>query len=94
MGSPSESEVVGIWQCQLLKKTELTTEAGEPIEIVYPGRVNDGQGADFRDAVIASGGKLAKGDIEVHVRSSDWQAHRHHRDAVYNRVVLHVVMWQ
>jgi len=88
-----ESQIIKIWQHQLLDRTELATEGGEPIEIIYPGRINDDQGADFRDAVIATGGKLIKGDIELHVKSSGWQAHQHHRDPVYNRVILHVVMW-
>ena len=70
----------------------MVTEEGERLKIIYPGRVNDDHGADFRDAVIATSQGLIKGDIEVHVSSSDWQAHQHHRDPVYNRVVLHVVM--
>ena len=82
-----------MWQHQLLKGTELVTEAGEPIRIIYPGRINDGRGADFRDAVMATNSGLMKGDIEVHVKSSDWRAHRHHLDTAYNRVILHVVMW-
>ena len=77
----------------MLNRTELITERGKPLKIIYPGRINDDRGADFRDAVIAINGELMKGDIEVHVKSSDWQAHRHHRDPVYNRVILHVVMW-
>lgn len=32
------------------------------------------------------------GDVEFHVRASDWFAHQHHTDARYNRVVLHVVL--
>jgi len=93
MNNPSESQIVEVWQHQLLDGTRLITEGGEPIEIVYPGRINHDQGADFRDAVIATRRGLIKGDIEVHVKSSDWRGHRHHRDAVYNRVTLHVVMW-
>ncbi len=93
MKYPSESQIIEIWRYQLLNRTELATEEGEPLEIIYPGRINDDRGADFRDAVIATGGKLAKGDIEVHVNSSDWRAHRHHQDAVYNRVILHVALW-
>jgi len=89
----SERQIVKIWRHQLLDKTELTTEGGELIKIIYPGRITDDRGADFRDAVIAIKGKLATGDIEVHVKSSDWQAHQHHRDPVYDRVILHVVMW-
>jgi len=80
------------WQ-QLTDRTDLTTTNGEPIRIIYPGRKNDGRGADFRDAVIATSQGIIKGDIEVHVKSSDWQAHRHHQDPVYNRVRLHVVLW-
>ena len=66
-----ESLIVKVWQHLLLKRTELTTEKGKLLKIVYPGRVNDDRGADFRDAVIAINGELIKGDIEVHVKSSD-----------------------
>jgi hypothetical protein len=86
-----ESRVVEIWRECLVGRTDLFTEEGEPLEVIYPGRPNDGRGADLRDAVIARSGGLIKGDIEVHVRSSGWWAHRHHNDPVYNRVVLHVV---
>ena len=88
-----ESQIVNLWQRLLGHRTELTTEGGEPIKIVYPGRINDEPGADFRDAVIATNRGLIKGDIEVHVKSSGWRTHRHHQNPVYNRVILHVVMW-
>jgi hypothetical protein len=32
------------------------------------------------------------GDVEFHIRISDWIAHRHHNDVRYNTVVLHVVL--
>jgi len=88
-----ERAAVKIWQ-DLLDRNDLVTEEGEPIKIIYPGRLNGGQGADWLDTVIATSQGLKKGDIEVHVRSSHWWAHRHHRDPVYNRVILHVVMWR
>lgn len=84
--------MVETWQ-RLMNRAGLTTASGEPIRVIYPGRKNDGRGADFRDAVIATSQGVIKGDIEVHVKSSDWQAHRHHQDPAYNRVILHVVMW-
>ena len=90
----SESQITRIWQHLLLDKTELTAEGSEPIKVVYPGRINDDRGADFRNAVIATSRGLVKGDIELHVKSSSWRAHRHHQDPAYNRVILHVVMWQ
>lgn len=89
----TESQIVKIWQHQLLDRTEFVTEGGEPIKIIYSGRINDDRGADFTDAVIATSRGVITGDIEVHVKSSDWQAHQHHHDPVYNRVILHVVMW-
>jgi len=88
-----ENEVIKLWQQLLLNRRKLTTEGGEPIRIIYPGRSNDDQGADFREAVIASRRDVIKGDIEVHVKSSAWLAHRHHQNPVYNRVILNVVMW-
>ncbi len=90
---PPEREVARVWQRWLLNKDGLTTEDGEPIKIVYPGRLNDGRGADFRDAVILTSQGVLRGDVEIHVKSSSWEAHRHHRDTSYDRVVLHVVMW-
>jgi len=89
----AESQVIKIWQHLLLDRTELTTEGGETIRIIYSGRINDDRGADFRDAVITTSQGLIKGDIEVHVKSSGWQSHQHHHDPAYNRVILHVVMW-
>src|SRR3990172_4818878 len=88
-----ESELITIWQQQRLDRSALRTEDGETLEIVYPGRRNDGRGGDFRDAAIMLGGRLITGDIEVHLRSRGWQAHRHHRDPAYNRVMLHVGLW-
>ena len=63
--NPPESLVVNIWQSQLLERTDLATEDGEPIRVIYPGRLNDGQGADLLDAVVATRRGLSKGDIEV-----------------------------
>lgn len=88
-----ENQVVKAWQYQLVKGMELLSEGGDALEIVYPGRPNDDRGADFRDAVITLNGQMLRGDVEIHVRSGNWTDHKHHRDPVYNRVILHVVMW-
>jgi hypothetical protein len=31
------------------------------------------------------------GSVEIHVSSSDWYKHNHHRDSAYQNVILHVV---
>jgi hypothetical protein len=87
----SEKQAALIWQ-QVVGK-ELTSTEDELVSVIYPGRTNGDNGPDFRDAVIANESRLTKGDVEVHVKSSDWYSHEHHADAAYNNVILHVVMW-
>jgi hypothetical protein len=56
------------------------------------GRPGGSLGPDFTDAVVErDDGVVFCGDIEIHVRESDWRAHGHHKDPRYNGVVLHVV---
>ncbi len=87
----SEKQAALIWQ-QVVGK-ELTSSEDELVSVIYPGRTNGDNGPDFRDAVIVNKSHLTKGDVEVHVKSSDWYGHEHHADAAYNNVILHVVMW-
>jgi len=93
MNNLSERQVTKMWQMLLKDRNEITTEGGELVKVIYPGRANDDRGADFRDAVVATKQGLMQGDIEIHVKSSNWRAHQHHKDPIYNRVILHVVMW-
>ncbi len=94
MNALPERAVIDMWQYRLPGRTDLVTEEGEPIRVVYPGRINGDRGADLLDAVISTGQGLVRGDVEVHVKSSGWRAHGHHQDAAYNRVILHVVYWR
>jgi hypothetical protein len=87
----SEKQVALIWQ-QMVGK-ELISSEDELVSVIYPGRTNNDNGPDFRDAVIVNNYHLTKGDVEVHVKSSDWYSHEHHSDAEYNNVILHVVVW-
>ena len=87
----SEKQVAQIWN-QLVRKELVSTE-GETVNVIYPGRSNGANGPDFQDAVIVIESRLTKGDVEVHVVSSDWYRHRHDTDAAYNNVILHVVIW-
>jgi hypothetical protein len=87
----SEKQAALIWQ-QVVGK-ELLSSEDELFSVIYPGRTNGDNGPDFRDAVIANKSRLTKGDVEIHVKSSDWYSHEHHADAAYNNVILHVVLW-
>ncbi len=87
----TEKLVSRIWQHKLV--TELATDSGEKIHIIHPGRSSNTPGCDFQDAVFAINGKTTTGNIEVHVNSSQWQSHGHHRDPRYNNIALHIVWW-
>jgi hypothetical protein len=87
----SEKQAALIWQQAV--GAELTSTQDELLNVIYPGRINGDNGPDFRDAVILNKLRLTKGDVEVHVRSSDWYSHEHHTNAAYNNVILHVAMW-
>lgn len=88
----AEYKLVELWRDLISREDTLVTESGEPLRIVYPGRLNDSRGADFRDAVITNGEEVRQGEIELHVNSGDWEAHGHHQDSAYNSVILHVVL--
>lgn len=90
MFRPTESFLQYVWQHQLLEG-ELCTTTGQAIVIERPGMLNTDAGPDFFDARIRIDGTLWVGNVEIHVRSSDWNLHNHSTDPSYHNVVLHVV---
>lgn len=89
---PSEKLVQAIWANQLLRTEGLRLADGRPVRVLDPGRWNGSAGPDFRDARLLIGAEETTGDVEVHVRASEWRAHRHEADIDYNRVALHLVL--
>jgi hypothetical protein len=86
----SEKLISRLWQCQTAISV---TDNGQKFQTIYPGRASHGRGCDFKDAVFNLNGKMLNGDIEIHVKSSQWYSHGHHRDPKYNNIVLHIVWW-
>jgi len=80
-----------IWEHRLFSSESLKTEAGESLEILDTGKRNTDSGPDFFNARIRIGNTTWAGNIEIHVRSSDWLKHQHQNDKAYDSVVLHVV---
>lgn len=80
-----------IWQYSLYRPAALYTQSGERVEVQSPGTRNTDAGPDFSMARVKVGETLLVGNVELHVRSSDWQRHRHDADTAYDRVILHVV---
>lgn len=81
-----------IWKNQLFNNHQLTTASGEALTVLFPGHWNFDQGPDFLLARIKIADTLLVGNIELHLKASDWMQHQHHLDAQYNNVVLHIVL--
>ena len=82
-----------LWREQHFFDTNMVSIDRRAIRVLKPGIWNHNEGPDFMHAEIEIDGKLQIGDIEIHVRSSEWYAHQHHLNSRYNRVILHVVFF-
>ncbi len=80
-----------VWRYSLYQPTELKTEDGENVTVIFPGQYNKDAGPDFLEARIKIGNTTLVGHVEIHVNSSDWKKHGHDDSQSYNNVILHVV---
>ncbi|MEO8456337.1 MAG: DUF2851 family protein [Chloroflexota bacterium] len=88
-----EADLWQIWEGQRFPKKALVTTAGEAIRVIFRGRPGAGAGPDFRGAMISSPHGLLSGDVELHVRTSDFRRHGHGLDPNYANIALHVVFF-
>lgn len=82
-----------IWQERCFDHNSLKTSDGQQLELISQGTLNTHQGPDFLEARIRLDNTVWAGNIELHVKSSDWDKHKHSHDPHYNNVILHVV-WE
>lgn len=80
-----------IWLYKKFEFTNLKTTNGLDIVITSIGQHNHNSGPDFFNAKLEIDGQLWAGNVEIHVKSSDWYLHTHETDNAYNNVILHVV---
>lgn len=88
-----ESFLHFIWQFQYFNKSDLRSSDGEIINILHPGFLNDDSGPDFLNTKVMIGNITWNGNVEIHIKSSDWNQHNHQNNEAYENVILHVV-WQ
>lgn len=79
-----------LWKNKLLHQ-KLTTINGEELVIIQPGQHNSDSGPDFFNGRIKLSNTIWAGNIEVHIKSSDWYTHQHQDNQAYDSVILHVV---
>lgn len=82
-----------IWKQNKLPKKLLCASNGDTVSIKVPGIQNRLEGPDFFNAKIEIDGQLWAGNVEMHIKSSDWYVHHHETDKNYDNVILHVV-WE
>jgi hypothetical protein len=82
-----------IWKHVLFDRSVLKTTDGKAIEIMHSGLHNSDAGPDFFNAQLRIGDTLWAGNVEIHVKASDWFKHKHQNDGAYKNVILHVV-WE
>lgn len=87
-----EAALHSAWASGRFVGRDLRTTEGETVRVLAPGRLNRDSGPDFTDARVAIDGVLWAGDVEIHRTSGEWEAHGHHEDPAYRRVVLHAVL--
>ena len=80
-----------IWKHKKFDVLYLKSTQHESIVLVSVGRHNHNSGPDFFNAQLKIEEQLWAGNVEIHIKSSDWFAHHHEQDKAYDNVILHVV---
>lgn len=81
-----------LWQLKRLPFNRLRLTNGKPFFVINPGWLNPDSGPDFFNAQIEMDGLIWTGNVEIHLKSSDWYLHQHQHDQAYKNVILHVVL--
>ena len=82
-----------LWKFKKFDTLNLKTFNGEEITITNSGQYLQLAGPDFFNAQITIANQKWAGNVEIHLKSSDWYVHHHERDENYDNVILHVV-WE
>jgi len=82
-----------LWKFKKFETLNLRTTQNDQIVIIKTGDYLELSGPDFFNAQIKIGNQKWAGNVEIHIKSSDWYVHHHEKDPAYENVILHVV-WE
>jgi hypothetical protein len=86
----TEAKFQLLWKKQAFADQVLVTTSGKKIQLLKPGTINFGPGPDFLGACLRIDNEEHTGNIELHLHAKDWYNHGHHKDSMYDSVILHV----
>lgn len=81
-----------VWKSKQFENKSLKLTDGRTVQVEDSGFHNHDSGPDFFNGSILLDGLKWSGNIEIHIRSSDWYRHGHQNDRSYDNVILHVVV--
>lgn len=87
----TETYLQYLFETRKLGNSFKTTD-GNCLEIISFGQHNKSSGPDFLEATLKYDDKIWAGNIEFHLKSSDWLKHGHQNDIAYNNVIAHFVL--
>jgi len=82
-----------LWKFKKFETLNLKTTQNESVTIIKTGDYLELSGPDFFNGQIKIGNQKWAGNIEIHIKSSDWYVHHHEKNIAYENVILHVV-WE
>lgn len=80
-----------LWNFKIFTSFDFIDVDGNELEILDFGRWNFDSGPDFLFGKIKNHGLILAGNIELHVRSSDWIFHKHSGNPEFENIIAHVV---
>jgi hypothetical protein len=87
----TEKQLHSLWMRSIHLVNGLKTTCGKTIKILHPGYYNRDQGQDFKMVKLELDGQVWMGNVEIHIKTSDWYRHNHQNDSNYCNTILHVV---
>jgi len=80
-----------LWNFKIFNSFDFKDMEGNDLEILDFGRWNFDSGPDFLFGRIKTKDLVLAGNIELHVKSSDWIFHKHSGNPEFENIIAHIV---
>ena len=80
-----------LWNFKIFNSFDFKDVEGNSLEILDFGKWNFDSGPDFLLGKIKTKDLVLAGNIELHIKSSDWIFHQHSGNAEFENLILHAV---